>query len=59
MRHLEALLEMAQEESQSSWQALINEDRLLSRIEILESQLSLFASKNLSEGTFSCFHYTF
>jgi hypothetical protein len=47
---LEVLAEMTQESSENSWQALINEDRLLSRIEILESQLALYASKNLSDG---------
>lgn len=38
----------AQEALHNSWQALINEEQLLSRIEILESQLALVTSKNLS-----------
>lgn len=44
---LENILSSTQEATQSSWQALINEDRLLSRIEMLESQLALY-SKNIS-----------
>lgn len=46
MRTLESLLETAEEASENSWQALINEERLLSRIEILESQLAVYANKN-------------
>ncbi|KAH7729574.1 FHA domain-containing protein [Aphelenchoides avenae] len=46
LRSLESLLEMAEEASETSWQALINEERLLSRIEILESQLAIYVNKN-------------
>ncbi len=46
LQQLEEQLEGAQEALKTSWQALINEEQLLSRIEILESQLALFNSKN-------------
>ena len=40
---LQNLLLSTQEASESSWKALIDEDRLLSRIEMLESQLQLYS----------------
>lgn len=43
---MEEQLATAQEALHNSWQALINEEQLLSRIEILEAQLALVASKN-------------
>lgn len=39
---LEKQLTTSQEALQASWQALIKEEHLLSRIELLESQLSLY-----------------
>ncbi|KHN73750.1 Sarcolemmal membrane-associated protein [Toxocara canis] len=44
---LEGVLTSTEQAAESSWQALINEDRLLSRIEMLEGQLALY-SKNVS-----------
>uniref|UniRef100_A0A0K0DGT6 FHA domain-containing protein n=1 Tax=Angiostrongylus cantonensis TaxID=6313 RepID=A0A0K0DGT6_ANGCA len=42
---LEKLLEATEHASEAAWKALVNEDRLLSRIETLEAQLATF-SKN-------------
>lgn len=45
-------MENSQEALQTSWQALINEEHLLSRVELLESQLALYAAntkKNYKE----------
>ncbi|XP_064607259.1 sarcolemmal membrane-associated protein-like isoform X10 [Liolophura sinensis] len=47
---LQKLIQNTQEASESGWQALIDEDRLLSRLEVLESQLQMY-SKNHSEDT--------
>ncbi|KAI0222371.1 hypothetical protein LSAT2_026382 [Lamellibrachia satsuma] len=47
---LQRLIQNTQEASESGWQALIDEDRLLSRIEVLENQLQVF-SKNQTEDT--------
>lgn len=45
---LQNLLNCTQDASENSWRALIDEDRLLSRIEMLEGQLQVFA-KNITE----------
>ncbi|XP_052093805.1 sarcolemmal membrane-associated protein-like isoform X3 [Mytilus californianus] len=45
---LQQLLNNTQESSEDGWQALIDEDRLLSRLEVLENQLHTY-SKNHSE----------
>uniref|UniRef100_A0AAY4BCE3 Sarcolemmal membrane-associated protein n=1 Tax=Denticeps clupeoides TaxID=299321 RepID=A0AAY4BCE3_9TELE len=45
---LQRLLASTQEASESSWQALIDEDRLLSRLEVMGSQLQAY-SKNQTE----------
>ncbi|VDL79980.1 unnamed protein product [Nippostrongylus brasiliensis] len=42
---LEKMLEATESASEAAWKALVNEDRLLSRIETLEAQLATF-SKN-------------
>ncbi|KAJ1364463.1 hypothetical protein KIN20_024563 [Parelaphostrongylus tenuis] len=42
---LEKMLEATEQASDAAWKALVNEDRLLSRIETLEAQLATF-SKN-------------
>ncbi|XP_063072245.1 sarcolemma associated protein a isoform X3 [Engraulis encrasicolus] len=47
---LQRLLTSTQEASESSWQALIDEDRLLSRLEVMGNQLQAF-SKNQSEDS--------
>jgi len=47
---LQRLIENTQSCSESGWQALIDEDRLLSRIEVLENQLQAYA-KNQTEET--------
>jgi pSer/pThr/pTyr-binding forkhead associated (FHA) protein len=47
---LQEALKEAHEASETNWQAMINEERLLSRIEILESQLSLLSTKNLNNS---------
>uniref|UniRef100_UPI00358F5B86 sarcolemmal membrane-associated protein-like n=1 Tax=Myxine glutinosa TaxID=7769 RepID=UPI00358F5B86 len=46
---LQRLLASTQEASENSWQALIDEDRLLSRLEVLEHQLQVYAVKSLPE----------
>uniref|UniRef100_A0A915EAG5 FHA domain-containing protein n=1 Tax=Ditylenchus dipsaci TaxID=166011 RepID=A0A915EAG5_9BILA len=46
LQSLEEQLAQAEEALQTSWQALINEEQLLSRIEMLESQLSIVLNKN-------------
>lgn len=45
---LQRLLASTQEASESSWQAMIDEDRLLSRVEVMGSQLQA-ANKNQTE----------
>lgn len=47
---LQRLLDNTQKASESSWQALIDEDRLLSRLESLQSQLSSY-TKAQTEGS--------
>jgi len=47
---LQRLVDHTQSASEAGWQALINEDRLLSRLEILENQLQVY-SKNQTEET--------
>nr|XP_023690836.1 sarcolemmal membrane-associated protein-like isoform X2 [Paramormyrops kingsleyae] len=47
---LQRLLSRTQEASKGSWQALINEDRLLSRLEMMSSQLQVY-SKNQTEDS--------
>jgi len=45
LQMLEEQLVVAQDALQTSWQSLINEEQLLSRIEMLESQLAIMATK--------------
>lgn len=47
---LQQLVDNTQEASENGWQALIDEDRLLSRLEVLENQLHIY-SKNHAEDT--------
>ncbi|XP_038067295.1 sarcolemmal membrane-associated protein-like isoform X2 [Patiria miniata] len=47
---LQRLLSSTQEASECSWQALIDEDRLLSRLEVLESQLRAYSKANSEES---------
>lgn len=47
---LQTLVQHTQKASENGWQALIDEDRLLSRLEVLESQLVIY-SKNHGEDT--------
>ncbi|GAB1605234.1 sarcolemmal membrane-associated protein isoform X8 [Argonauta hians] len=47
---LQNLVQHTQKASENGWQALIDEDRLLSRLEVLESQLVIY-SKNHGEDT--------
>ncbi|BFZ10544.1 hypothetical protein BsWGS_13585 [Bradybaena similaris] len=47
---LQQLVHNTQEASESGWQALIDEDKLLSRLEMLENQLHIY-SKNHSEDS--------
>ncbi|XP_033647310.1 sarcolemmal membrane-associated protein-like isoform X2 [Asterias rubens] len=47
---LQRLLTSTQEASENSWQALIDEDRLLSRLEVLESQLRAYSKANSEES---------
>ncbi|XP_068197739.1 sarcolemma associated protein a isoform X1 [Antennarius striatus] len=47
---LQRLLANTQEASESSWQALIDEDRLLSRLEVMGSQLQVYSKSQTEEG---------
>ncbi|KAM7005444.1 sarcolemma associated protein a isoform 3-T4 [Tautogolabrus adspersus] len=47
---LQRLLANTQEASESSWQALIDEDRLLSRLEVMGSQLQAYSKNQTEEG---------
>ncbi|XP_068451920.1 sarcolemma associated protein a isoform X2 [Clinocottus analis] len=47
---LQRLLANTQEASESSWQALIDEDRLLSRLEVMGSQLQAHSKSQTEEG---------
>ncbi|XP_040014488.1 sarcolemma associated protein a isoform X7 [Xiphias gladius] len=47
---LQRLLATTQEASESSWQALIDEDRLLSRLEVMGSQLQSYSKSQTEEG---------
>lgn len=49
--NLQNFIHHAQELSENGWLALIDEDRLLSRIDFLEKQLAVYSSKNTSEDT--------
>lgn len=40
---LQQLVDNTQEASENGWQALIDEDRLLSRLEVLENQLHIYS----------------
>ncbi|KAM9524989.1 sarcolemma associated protein a isoform 14-T15 [Salvelinus alpinus] len=47
---LQRLLATTQEASESSWQALIDEDRLLSRLEVMGNQLQSFSKNQTEDG---------
>ncbi|XP_058488133.1 sarcolemma associated protein a isoform X5 [Solea solea] len=47
---LQRVLSSTQEASESSWQALIDEDRLLSRLEVMGSQLQAYSKSQTEEG---------
>ncbi|XP_029991209.1 sarcolemma associated protein a [Sphaeramia orbicularis] len=47
---LQRLLATTQEASESSWQALIDEDRLLSRLEVMGSQLQAYSKSQTEDG---------
>uniref|UniRef100_A0A3Q3WZ92 Sarcolemmal membrane-associated protein n=1 Tax=Mola mola TaxID=94237 RepID=A0A3Q3WZ92_MOLML len=47
---LQRLLANTHEASESSWQALIDEDRLLSRLEVMGSQLQAYSKSQTEEG---------
>ncbi|XP_070696347.1 sarcolemma associated protein a isoform X2 [Pempheris klunzingeri] len=47
---LQRLLATTQEASENSWQALIDEDRLLSRLEVMGSQLQAYSKSQTEEG---------
>ena len=45
LEFLQGVLRNAQQTSNDSWQAIINEDRLLARINSLEDQLRIYRTK--------------
>lgn len=45
LEHLQGVLRDAQQTSNDSWQAIINEDRLLARINALEDQIRIYRMK--------------
>uniref|UniRef100_UPI00398F83BC sarcolemma associated protein a isoform X6 n=1 Tax=Pristiophorus japonicus TaxID=55135 RepID=UPI00398F83BC len=47
---LQRLLASTQEASDSSWQALIDEDRLLSRLEVMGNQLQAYSKNQAEDG---------
>ncbi|XP_026077539.1 sarcolemmal membrane-associated protein-like isoform X5 [Carassius auratus] len=47
---LQRLLASTQEASESSWQALIDEDRLLSRLEVMGNQLQAYSKNQPEDG---------
>ncbi|XP_053082899.1 sarcolemma associated protein a isoform X5 [Pangasianodon hypophthalmus] len=47
---LQRLLASTQEASMSSWQALIDEDRLLSRLEVMGNQLQAYSKNQTEDG---------
>ncbi|KAJ8404124.1 hypothetical protein AAFF_G00344740 [Aldrovandia affinis] len=47
---LQRLLANTQEASESSWQALIDEDRLLSRLEVMGNQLQAYSKNQTEDG---------
>ncbi|XP_054752377.2 sarcolemmal membrane-associated protein-like isoform X1 [Lytechinus pictus] len=47
---LQRLVSSTQEATDSSWQALIDEDRLLSRLEVVENQLRAYSKANTEES---------
>ncbi|XP_072181437.1 uncharacterized protein [Diadema setosum] len=47
---LQRLVSSTQEATESSWQALIDEDRLLSRLEVVENQLRAYSKANTEES---------
>ena len=47
LEQLQSLIDSSQESCEKTWQALIDEDRLLSRIEQLETQLALYKKVRL------------
>ncbi|XP_029548615.1 sarcolemma associated protein a isoform X8 [Salmo trutta] len=47
---LQRLLATTQEASESSWQALIDEDRLLSRLEVMGNQLQSYSKNQTQDG---------
>ncbi|XP_052330365.1 sarcolemma associated protein a isoform X7 [Oncorhynchus keta] len=47
---LQRLLANTQEASESSWQALIDEDRLLSRLEVMGNQLQSYSKNQTEDG---------
>lgn len=47
---LQSLVSSTQDASESSWQALIDEDRLVSRLEVLENQLRAYSKANSEES---------
>nr|XP_038950181.1 sarcolemmal membrane-associated protein isoform X16 [Rattus norvegicus] len=53
---LQRLLAITQEASDTSWQALIDEDRLLSRLEVMGNQLQACSKRSLSNTEDECTH---
>ncbi|CAD5226100.1 unnamed protein product [Bursaphelenchus xylophilus] len=53
LKTLENVLATTREAAETGWQALINEERLLSRIEILESQLAVLSTKGSTVSSIS------
>lgn len=47
---LQSLVSSTQDASESSWQALIDEDRLVSRLEVLENQLRAYSKVSKYSG---------
>ena len=47
---LQALVHSTQEASESGWQALIDEDKLLARLEMLENQLHIYSKVHINKN---------
>ncbi|CAF1424627.1 unnamed protein product [Rotaria sordida] len=51
LEYLQGVLRDAKQTSNESWQAIINEDRLLARINVLEDQIRIYRTKHPNEDT--------
>lgn len=51
LERLQSVIRDTQQTSDDTWQAILHEDRLLGRINVLEDQLRIYRTKNMTEDT--------